>query len=80
MYDKMFLILNLPISTFFSVLSFVVKKKDYSTFEESLSILQNYAATKGLIDEDIDLLADIIINTELGEYTNCYKKQTVTFY
>nr|XP_033195550.1 centromere protein I-like isoform X1 [Bombus vancouverensis nearcticus] len=43
-----------------------VNKKDYSTFEESLGILQNYAATKGLIDEDIDLLADIIINTELG--------------
>ncbi|XP_043510095.1 centromere protein I-like isoform X3 [Frieseomelitta varia] len=42
------------------------KKKDYSTFEESIGILQNYAATKGLIDEDIDLLADTIINTELG--------------
>ncbi|KAK1138121.1 hypothetical protein K0M31_002605 [Melipona bicolor] len=43
------------------------KKKDYSTFEESIGILQNYAATKGLMDEDIDLLADtIIINTELG--------------
>ncbi|KAF3427392.1 hypothetical protein E2986_08348 [Frieseomelitta varia] len=48
------------------VLSLVAKKKDYSTFEESIGILQNYAATKGLIDEDIDLLADTIINTELG--------------
>lgn len=57
------------------ILSLVAKKKDYSTFEESIGILQNYAATKGLMDEDIDLLADTIINTELGECTNSIKNK-----
>ncbi|PBC28501.1 Centromere protein I [Apis cerana cerana] len=43
-----------------------IKKKDYPAFEESLSTLQNYAATKGLMDEDINLLVNIIINTDLS--------------
>ncbi|XP_043800263.1 centromere protein I-like [Apis laboriosa] len=43
-----------------------IKKKDYPAFEESLGTLQNYAASKGLMDEDIDLLVNIIINTDLS--------------
>lgn len=57
------------------ILSLVAKKKDYSTFEESIGILQNYAATKGLMDEDIDLLADTVINTELGDCTNIIRNK-----
>ncbi|XP_076767150.1 centromere protein I [Xylocopa sonorina] len=43
-----------------------VKGKQYPMFEESFSALQNYAATKGLEDEDIDLLVTVIMKTDLG--------------
>ncbi|XP_076222544.1 centromere protein I isoform X2 [Nomia melanderi] len=42
------------------------KGKSFHNFRNSLNTLQTYLASKGLEDEDINLLANIIINTDLG--------------
>nr|XP_033333376.1 uncharacterized protein LOC117224507 [Megalopta genalis] len=40
--------------------------KIYSGFETSLNTLQTYAASRGLEDDDMNLLINVIINTDLG--------------
>ncbi|XP_076624927.1 centromere protein I [Colletes latitarsis] len=43
-----------------------LKGKGYQDFEELLNTLQVYATSQGLENEDINLLADIIINSDLS--------------
>ncbi|XP_076390259.1 centromere protein I isoform X2 [Megachile rotundata] len=42
------------------------QNKAFSKFEELADTLQDYVSSKGLEDEDMDLLANIIINTDLS--------------